>query len=535
MNVSPGQEKDLYRLLLGQLTPDEEEETEVRLLNDADLQARLHTAELSLMDDFVLGNLNADEAKCFENYFLNSTERRRRVDTLRYLRAKAMADMPERAETDRPATKEPGWLTRLIKKMSDWRLFIPVTAGVILALGIGVFAWRTLRPVSPVAEGLAALKQAWRDERPIESRLSGFDHAHFVSRRGAAEQSANYTIRDQAARALLAAVNTHPDATSRQALGGHYLLEGAADKAIDQLEQAASAAPGNALIHNDLGAAMMEKARRNFSQDDSGKSLETMARALEHFSQALQLHPASAEARFNRALCYQYLKLPKLAEDDWRKYLDLDPRSPWADEARRYLTLLEEQKKRAAFDRDNLLRDFIAADQAGDTEQVWKLFRRGRQPSGYQIVDQLLDQYLSLATQNRGAEAQHPIDLLTRAGKLELEKTGDRFVADIAGLYRSATPASLRALAQARALLKTGQERSALSKQEAITLYRQAGRIFNQAGDTAEAYLVESLIGNCLLRLNDLEGAGLTLQRLSGACDQQQYKWLLARSCVMLA
>ncbi|MFN0122938.1 MAG: CHAT domain-containing protein [Blastocatellia bacterium] len=77
-------------------------------------------------------------------------------------------------------------------------------------------------------------------------------------------------------------------------------------------------------------------------------------------------------------------------------------------------------------------------------------------------------------------------------------------------------------------MLKTGQERSALSKQEAIALYRQAGQLFNQNGDIAEASLVESLIGNCLLRLNDLEGAGQTLQHLSGACEQRQYKWLLA-------
>jgi tetratricopeptide (TPR) repeat protein len=58
-------------------------------------------------------------------------------------------------------------------------------------------------------------------------------------------------------------------------------------------------------------------------------------------SQAIQLYPALAVAYFNRAIVlekkFDYLH----AVDDWKQYLALDPRSPWAGEARARLADLQ--------------------------------------------------------------------------------------------------------------------------------------------------------------------------------------------------
>src|SRR5262247_635342 len=126
-------------------------------------------------------------------------------------------------------------------------------------------------------------------------RLSGFDHAPWVQRRGAEQQSANRTLRDQVARILLGEVNDRPNAQSRHALGALYLLEQKTDEAIEQLEEALKTDPGNAQIHNDLGVALMELAKtqkEKASRDEQttepksaeqspGESLKTLARANE--------------------------------------------------------------------------------------------------------------------------------------------------------------------------------------------------------------------------------------------------------------
>src|SRR5215470_17699421 len=323
MNHELNKEETIRRFLLGELSAAEQEEIEIRLLADAELQTSVEIAEFDLIDDYVRGDLTEGEVGDFRRHFLNSSERRSRLET-----ARAWMKSPEVSAMENGSNSAPGKVVDVGQRAAaarrnphfGWRRAVPVAAGIILVIGIGV-AVRRLFFQAPVDQAVAALKKAYRQERPIESRLSGFDHAQWVQRRDAEQPSADRTLRDQAARILLGEVNDRPNAQSRHALGALYLLEQKTDEAIEQLEEALKADPNNAQIHNDLGVALMELAKTQkeraardkqtagskSTEQSPGESLKTFVRANEHFAQALQFNPTLAAALFNQALCLQHL------------------------------------------------------------------------------------------------------------------------------------------------------------------------------------------------------------------------------------
>ena len=61
------------------------------------------------------------------------------------------------------------------------------------------------------------------------------------------------------------------------------------------------------------------------------------ASALRHFESALGADPRFADAWFNHALALEHLGRAREARPSWSRYLDLEPRGPWANVARRYL------------------------------------------------------------------------------------------------------------------------------------------------------------------------------------------------------
>ena len=376
MIYEPNNEQTIRKFLLGDLSSAEQEEIEIRLLGDVELRTAVEIAEFDLIDDFVRGNLVKDEIARFERHFLVSAERRGKLETARVFLnpPKTVETGPETREAPRESTGRGVKINRgpnrkRGEKIFDWRWAIPLGAGIALVITLGVFVQQSLLE-SPVDQAVETLKKAYARERPVESRLSGFDHAPWAQRRGDERQSAGYTLRDQAARILLGQVNDRPDARSRHALGNLYLLEQKTDEAIKQLEEALKADPHNAQIHSDLGAALMESAKTQKEKEARSEarrepvttgSLGAFGRANEQFAQALQINPGLPEAQFNQALCLQYLGLVNQAAEAWRKYLQLDAASGWASEAQRKLTELEQQKKKVTRDNDQIIRDYLAA------------------------------------------------------------------------------------------------------------------------------------------------------------------------------
>src|SRR5262245_52757749 len=85
MNDAQGNENHFYRFLLGDLPPDEQERIEIRLLEDVEFQEVIQAAEFDLIDDYIRGDLTAEEVKSFEQTFLNSPARRRKLEMARVL------------------------------------------------------------------------------------------------------------------------------------------------------------------------------------------------------------------------------------------------------------------------------------------------------------------------------------------------------------------------------------------------------------------------------------------------------------------
>ena len=215
-----------------------------------------------------------------------------------------------------------------------WRaLFLPgweIASYAALALAIGLAVWRPGQKESDVERGLAALKQVYQEARPIESRLANFDHVPFEVTRGAddTKKGADYRALDEAEVLLRRAARLQADAQARQALGQLYLVKQEREKAADQFKEALKQNAGNARLHNDLAAALLEQAKRQSPQAEAGCRSELLAESLENLNQALKLEPGLLEALFNRALVYEYLSQPQEASADWRRYLELDPSSP---------------------------------------------------------------------------------------------------------------------------------------------------------------------------------------------------------------
>src|SRR6266511_1657247 len=186
MNHETYNEETIRSFLLGRLSTAKEEEIEIRLLGDPELQAAAEAAEYDLIDDYVRGDLAGYESVLFERNFLISSERREKLRD-----AYIFKNSTEAAEKEPIPNEAPGHVASIYKKLVrkpdmrsfDWRWAIPLLALVLVAIGLAPMA-RRLFFTSHVDQAVAALKRAYAQERPIESRLSGFNHAPWVVRRG---------------------------------------------------------------------------------------------------------------------------------------------------------------------------------------------------------------------------------------------------------------------------------------------------------------------------------------------------------------
>lgn len=168
------------------------------------------------------------------------------------------------------------------------------------------------------------------DNRPIEARIVGLPYAPYVSARGGAATHRSGTtlrFRGAAGEFLQNAANDDGHLHER---GVATLTTGNPAEAVHLLEVAVRHSPSDAAIVTDLAAARLASA--SVSDD-----MQLFASALAAADAALRIDPRSPEARFNRALALDRLRLHEAAASAYRHYLEVDATSRWADEARRNL------------------------------------------------------------------------------------------------------------------------------------------------------------------------------------------------------
>src|SRR5262245_40516500 len=547
MNDTQENENPFYRFLLGDLSPNEQERIEIRLLEDLESQELIQAAEFDLIDDYIRGDLTAEDVQRFERVFLNSPARRRKLATARIL-LNSNPEATEATTSGKVIDLSKTAPRRGSNNMPAWRLAVRLAASILLLAGVGVAGWRVFLPWWQVRQGLAMLNEAYSKGRPIEARLSGLRYASLEKDRSGNERPTDYTLRDQASLTLLDVARTHPNAKTYQALGSSYLLKGEIEEAIDQFKKALTYDPSNARIHNDLGAALMELAINKQRQLDSLKEKETqsaerlpgeilsdLSLANEHFSQALQLDGRLAEALFNQAVCLEHLGLIDQALERWESYLRLDPQSEWAAEARERVEALKKQKDKTFFDTSKIFQNFLAAYDSGDQERIWQSFIWGSQQKGNLITELLLNQYLDLYVRGRRAEAQIKLGMITTAGRIEAHKSGDLYTRDLAAFYQTTNSEQATLLLSARRIFEEAREQNKKSKEEALRLYQQAKQKFARAGSSCEVALVDLMMGTYYVRSAKYRSAATIAEAIAHYSKERSYLWLLVRSNYLIA
>jgi CHAT domain-containing protein/tetratricopeptide (TPR) repeat protein len=524
------EEKNLIRrYLLGQLTEDELQQLEKRMMTDSELFNRLLLAEDEMVDEYVEDRLPERDRELFEASFLATADGREQVSFARSLRkyvSAAAAESPDKVIKGH----QPFW-----RKHPAFGSYVRLAAAAVVLLGIGLGIWRVFFYQSEVSKGMAALAQAYRERRPLEARISGLPYAPAARTRGG-QEGFEQTERERAKLILLNAASEHPGPASDHALGKLYLAERDFNQAVIQFEKALKADPDNAQLHSDYGVALLELGKSAQMKGEPGRGLEYFAQGLEHLDRALELSPSIFEALFNRALCVQRMGLQQQAIEAWKNYLEKDPSSKWAEEARQNLNLLEGRGQKSSQSREQIFQDFLHAYKAKDDVQAWKLLNQNRDMVGNFIENRLIDEHLDLATKGRNAEADERFDLLSYAGNLEYHQADDRFIYDLTRFYRTATPAQRKNILQARSLMKSGHESFYNNNfDEALKLYSRAKEIFEREGDICEAIYISYPTGYCYLRLLKSEPGLAIFNSLAQSYERLQYKRLLAQTFSAMA
>ena len=207
---------------------------------------------------------------------------------------------------------------------------LAIAAAVILAIALPVMR-RTLWG-SPI-DKLVAL--APRSARIVEPRLTGgFAWAgyHGPLRAAGGPADAERLELGGAAGALIQRAERDSSADAQHAAGVAMVLVEKPDEAITRLESAARASH-DARTWSDLAAARYAAAVQF-------RRPSLYPEALAASDEALRIDARLPEPLFNRALILETMGSTSEARRAWQRYLEVDPGSPWANEARTHLAEL---------------------------------------------------------------------------------------------------------------------------------------------------------------------------------------------------
>lgn len=529
-----GANDPFYDYFLGDLTPDERLKIEERRRVDEHYRGRLQTAEHGWIVAYTAGDLTEAECMRFERHFFSSEER---IQKLRFAEA-----MYQYYECIKQAETKEGAIARRLDQLQQW-LSAPVSLLVgywnisrplwqplaaISVICLGVLIWMSLFYQSALDRGLLTLSTAYAEARPVEARITDFSYAAYAGGRGSDSANYKWPAHDDAAHLITGASAGKEKKSAREwyALGKLYLADRDFNQAADFLGLALKQEDRNAKYYNDLAVALMAKEKEKSAGESAG---ENYADALEYLHRAIALDNSLLEAHFNLALCRQYQMLWRQAADDWNRYLEKDSSSRWAEEARNNLRVIEDLVKKTAENRERLRQEFREAALRRDAELTWQAFKGSRTSFGSFVLNSVIDDYLSARLTGRTADADAALQVLLFIGDAERARTGDRFTYDMAIFYRAAAPQQLQKASEARALFKSAADdlrKSLLG--EAVSKLRQAQAIFNQIGNTAEALLIQHLLGHCYLQQGSAKLSLGVLTQGAQDCEAKTYLWLLA-------
>lgn len=531
--------KTIRKYLLGEITGEEQlREIEESLFADEEYYQELLRVEAELAEQYARRQLTAGEREKVEKLFLSSPERRRSVNFALvveeyFARTRGRAASPDLPD-DVKEEAEQNPKRNNVRKFPPVKRFLSSTtfkiaASVILVVALGAGIWQTFIYRSDLDRGLVALQEAYKDQRPTQARISVLDYAPPPNERGGSER-VDSSAKRRAGRYLQIAADDAPSAATFHALGNYLLTEGQLDEALKQYKQALELDPNNARLHNDMGVALLEKAGAG---GESGEALGDAGASLTHFEKALELDGSLLDALFNRPLALESLKSFDQAREAWTKYLERDPHSRWAEEARHHLDRLKARREgETSRTKEQDLKEFMEAHRLRDDARAWQVISRNREAITGKLVSTLLvDAYLNASAGGRAEDARDALQALRYAGEVEAANAGDSYTAELARYYGLSPPGRLPLLARARAQMRQGFEWCQRAKcNEAVGAFESARAAFESAGNEPEMYFTDYWVGFSYHTSARSEEASVVLRRLIQVCTERDYKWLLAQA-----
>jgi hypothetical protein len=298
----------------------------------------------------------------------------------------------------------------------------PVYAGAFAVLLVAVLALTVYFSRRTNPDALAELRSVYQQARPTETRISEFDYSPLPQLRGAPVPADRNRLRRIEIK-LIEATEKTSNADTHHALGVFKLTQRQYQDAIGEFETALTLGDKSAKLHNDLGVAHFELAE-TLPQD---KKMLELAQSLEEFTKATELDSNLLEALFNKSLALQRFPLRGRAKESWTLYLQKDPASPWANEARKNLAQLESEQ--TGFKKDEeVLADFLAAYRSQDIEKAQKIHNETKGLLGGATVPlQLSRRYLLAKQRGDDAEGEESIDALRFIGNFERSQNSEFF------------------------------------------------------------------------------------------------------------
>jgi CHAT domain-containing protein len=487
------------------------ENIEDKLFADEEFCSHVALVEDWLINEFVRGHLNEADRQSFHSTLANDSERLLKVELTRALVEKAHIRDAQAAPEKPPFFAMFGQLLRQPKYAGAF--------AVILIAAVVFAVYLTRRGGS---NDLAELRSIYRQARPTETRISDFDYAPYNQLRGAPEAAEQTRLR-RIENNLIEATEKHGDAKSFQALGIFYLTQQNYESAIKQLGAALKLSPQDATIHNDLGSAYFAMAKSK-SRD---MRLEDLARSLEEFTRATEIDRNLLAALFNNSLALQELGMKRQAKESWTLYLEKDPTSQWAEEARKNLAGLASEQSQFKSD-DEVLTDFLDALHKRDDVRAMQIHdaTKGllRVPS---IPLQLTRRYLRARQSGNSSDAKDSLDGLNLIGVHEQAEHADHFFADLSNFYASAGAEKFARLQIAHAKLDHAHQTSTSDAAQAIREFESSRDLFNELGDFGEAAIAENAAVQFLPDVGRVSDARQRLAAIIESAEQRRHKVLL--------
>jgi CHAT domain-containing protein len=472
--------------------------------------------EQDLVSRYIGRKLSPEEAETFEEHYFGCERCWGEVKGATEIRAVLRKHRNE-VEAIRP---RPSLSYRIAPR---WMLVAAAVVSAVLVAGILIRRETrgskdgSVVPMSDLAAAVGA-------QRPVEGRLSGgFTWAEYSRKRGPSRLPLAATSHEllEAAAKIKKEAEENPGPEADAALGVTHLIFGEVKEAVDRLEKATAASDKSGQALSDLAAAYLELAERGDSPEAAMKALSVAERAIE-------VDPSLAEAYFNRAVALEKLGLPEEARAAWEKYLEKDPHSSWAQEARRRMSELPGRQGRSwDMERENL----IAAAQRGDAEATRTLVERFPQETREWVEQEGLPAWAE--SRQRGLPALPAMDWLLSIAKVHAQTSGDPMLRDIVESVAAddfqGNPSALRvhldgirSFREGKTLLDRLESRVAAVSLEKARL--TLGRTRNPLQEWAELYLAI-----CLYYEGDFEQAKTRLADLADRAAKRGYRNLRAR------